>query len=184
MRRRAPWLLFLVVAATIGYYFWWRYDREARFDSEILAAAQRYNISPALVKAVVWRESWFDSTVRGSHKEIGLMQIQPIVGRDWAKEERTGFSDYQLFNPTYNTRIGAWYLHKLLKRYRNTDNPLPYALADYNAGRGNLLKWNKGEAATNSAAFIEQIGFPSTQHYVRTTMEQYENYREVFPPKK
>ena len=31
-------------------------------------------------------------------------------------------------------------LSKLLKRYHQTDNALPYALADYNAGRGNVLR--------------------------------------------
>jgi len=37
---------------------------------------------------------------------------------------------------------------------------LPYALADYNAGRANVLKWRNGSAMTNSAALIDQIGFP------------------------
>ena len=46
-------------------------------------------------------------------------------------------------------------LSKLLRRYTKTDSPLPYALADYNAGRGNVLKWNGGEAATNSVLFID-----------------------------
>ena len=63
-------------------------------------------------------------------------------------------------NPATNTLIGAWYLEKLLKRYAQTDNPIPYVLADYNAGRSNVLKWNQGRAATNSAAFLWQIDFP------------------------
>ncbi|HWH67973.1 MAG TPA: hypothetical protein VNT26_01200, partial [Candidatus Sulfotelmatobacter sp.] len=62
-------------------------------------------------------------------------------------------------------------------RYTQTDNPLPYALADYNAGRANVLKWNRGAAATNSTTFMEQIGFPSTKAYVRAGMGRYEYYR-------
>jgi soluble lytic murein transglycosylase len=111
------------------------------------------------------------------------MQIKPIVGNEWAQDEREKFADNDLFDAGANTRIGAWYLQKLLKRYRNTDNPLPYALADYNAGRKNLLKWNKGIASTNSAAFIEAIGYPSTKHYVRTVMERCADYEPVFPGK-
>jgi soluble lytic murein transglycosylase len=72
---------------------------------------------------------------------------------------------------------GAWYLKKLLKRYRQTDDPVPYALADYNAGRGNLLKWNSGSAATNSSVFIQQIGFPGTKDYVRSVMRRRGLYR-------
>jgi len=61
-----------------------------------------------------------------------------------------------------------------------TDNPCPYALADYNAGRGNVLKWNNGEAATNSAMFMTQIGFPSTSNYVASVTRRYEYYRDSF----
>lgn len=54
---------------------------------------------------------------------------------------------------------------------------MPYALADYNAGRGNVLKWNDGAAATNSAVFIEQIGFPGTREYVAAVTWRHAFYR-------
>jgi len=62
------------------------------------------------------------------------------------------------------------------------DDPLPYALADYNAGRGNVLKWNQGAAATNSAAFARQIGFPGTRDYVRSVLRRYAHYQPLLHP--
>ena len=62
------------------------------------------------------------------------------------------------------------------------DNPLPYALADYNAGRANVLKWAKGAAATNSALFLSQIGFPMTRDYVRAVMARRTHYRKELAP--
>ena len=56
------------------------------------------------------------------------------------------FAHEHCFDPGTNTLAGTWYLRKLMRRYAQTDNPLPYALADYNAGRGNVLKWNQGAA--------------------------------------
>jgi len=50
-------------------------------------------------------------------------------------------------------------------------------LADYNAGRGHLVKWNGGAGATNSAVFISQIGFPSTKIYVKSVMRRYALYK-------
>ena len=35
-------------------------------------------------------------------------------------------------------------------------------------------------AATNSQAFIEQIGFPGTKRYVQTVLERYAYYRPIF----
>jgi hypothetical protein len=75
----------------------------------------------------------------------------------------------------------AWYLAKLLRRYTNTDNAVAYALADYNAGRGNVLRWMKGDAATNSAAFLAQIGFPSTRAYIEAVTRRCAHYQGEGP---
>jgi soluble lytic murein transglycosylase len=109
------------------------------------------------------------------------MQIREEAAREWADAEHLSVFDHeQCFDPTTNTLAGTWYLKKLLKRYTYTDNPLPYALADYNAGRGNVLKWLSGSAATNGQAFAAQIGFPSTKAYVRSVTSRYARYRSAF----
>ena len=184
LTRRRRWLLALIllVGACVAYERWRGY-REGRQDEAILAAAARYDVDAALVKAVVWRESWFDPRAKGKAGEIGLMQVGELAAREWAEAEGVPlFFHRQLYDPRKNTLAGTWYLRKALRRYAQTDNPLPYGLAEYNAGRANVLKWAIGEAATNSAAFIEQIGFPSTKEYVKAVMQQYDYYRPIFPP--
>ena len=175
-------ILWIVISLDLAVLFYWRFRREHRFDGIIRAAATEYGLPPALVKAVVWRESRFDPTVRGSAGEIGLMQVMEDAALEWATAERISpFKHELLFDPATNTQAGAYYLAKLLKRYTNTDNPLPYALADYNAGRGNVLGWLKGAAATNSAAFVATIGFPSTRAYIQSVTNRYEQYRKGLP---
>ena len=186
MRRRWLWLipLFLFLA---GLLVVWRYRewRDHRFDAVILAAAGRYGVEPALVKAVVWRESWFNPQARGRAGEIGLMQVRAVAAREWATAERIkSFSPEQLLDAGTNTLAGAWYLRKLLRRYQPADSPLPYALADYNAGRTRVLQWNRGSAATNSTAFVERIDFPATRRYVRSVLRRYEHYRALFAESK
>jgi len=184
------WHWFFVVLpllAMLGGMGWWTYYewRDHSQDGPILAAARRYRVAPALVKAVVWRESRFNPNVRGSRGELGLMQIIPnAAAKDWADAEHlTPVPPNHLLNPATNTLAGAWYLAKLCKRYGQTDNPLPYALADYNAGRSNVLKWKRGAGTTNSAAFMQQINFPGTKHYVQSVMQRYEHYQPIFPAK-
>jgi soluble lytic murein transglycosylase len=186
MKRRLPIILALfLLFGGIGGYWWWYQWRDHSQDAPILAAARHYAVDPALVKAVVWRESRFNPHARGSRGEIGLMQIIPsAAAKDWADAEHLAtLPPEHLLNPVTNTLVGAWYLERLLKRYIHTDNPLPYALADYNAGRGNVLKWEHGSAATNSADFIAQINFPSTRSYIRSVMRRYDHYRPIVPPK-
>jgi soluble lytic murein transglycosylase len=179
------WTKIRIVAAcvliVVSAYFFWSNQRERRYDKVIRAAAERYEVDPALVKAVAWRETKFNPTARGRAQEIGLMQIRESAALDWASDENIfPFEHEQILDPGTNTLVGAWYLKKLLKRYTKTDNAIPYALADYNAGRGNVLKWMTNTAVTNSEMFIQQIGFPGTSNYVRAVIKRSEKYRRRF----
>lgn len=179
------WLGYFLLVNGIVVYLWLTQAREHRHDAAILAAAKRYGVEPALVKAVVWRESKFNPQARGKVGELGLMQIRETAAKEWAEAEHIPlFWHSQLLDPEKNTLAGTWYLRKLLGRYPHTDNPAVFALADYNAGRGNVLKWAKGPGATNSAAFLAQMEFPGTRHYVATVLERRAYYQPIFPEKK
>jgi soluble lytic murein transglycosylase len=160
-------------------FAWVQAQRARKYDSQIVAAATRYRIDPLLVKAVIWQESRFDQFARGKAGEIGLMQIMEESALEWAEAEKMkDFSQARLWDASSNIYAGTFYLSKLLKRYTNTDNPLPYALADYNAGRTHVLRWNKGAARTNSQVFLAQMDYPGTRKYALSIMKQYEHYRQ------
>jgi soluble lytic murein transglycosylase len=172
----------LLVVIAVGIFQRYRAVRESSQDAVILAAARKYQVEPALIKAVVWRESRFDPSARGRKGEVGLMQLRQAAAEEWAHSEHwMSIGPDDLLHPDVNTLAGTWYLRKLIARYQQTDNPLPYALADYNAGRTHVLDWAKGETATNSAAFVEKIGFPSTRDYVKAILKRRERYRGRFP---
>jgi soluble lytic murein transglycosylase len=150
-----------------------------RYDEFIKVAAQRYNLDPALIKAVIWQESRFDQYARGKAGEIGLMQVCEPAAFEWADHEKfRSFDHEEITDPQKNILCGTFYLSKLMKRYTQTDNPLPYALADYNAGRTHVLRWNKGAAKTNSAAFLAQMDYAGTRQYALNIMKQYEHYKK------
>ncbi len=185
MKRAFGWLFLVFLVADLVVFLWWRQARERKFDLQIVAAARRYRIEPALIKAVIWQESGFDPQARGSVGEIGLMQVREATAAEWSNSEHMrALSSAELFNPSKNIMAGSFYLAKLVKRYPQTDNPLPYALADYNAGRTHVLEWNKGAAATNSQEFLAQIQFPGTKRYAEAVLKRYEQYRRQFTAKK
>jgi soluble lytic murein transglycosylase len=176
-RRASLFLLLLLAGAGALVWIWWDSRLDHSQDAPIAAAAARYGVDPALIKAVVWRESRFNPQARGRVGEVGLMQLRENAAQEWADAERLdSFAHEHCFNPQTNTLAGAWYLRKLLRRYSRVDDPIPYALADYNAGRGNVLKWNSGAAATNSTVFLAQIGFPSTREYIQQVQRRYRKY--------
>src|SRR5215510_4782401 len=78
----------MVLISMVLIYQRWQARLEHSQDSPIGAAARRYSVEPALIKAVVWRESRFNPRARGRAEEIGLMQIREDAAREWADAER------------------------------------------------------------------------------------------------
>ena len=167
-----------IIALAIFLGFFYKNRPAVRYDKDIKAAAQRYGLDPALIKAVIWQESKFRPYVRGRAGEIGLMQVREDAALEWAEFEKfPSFNHEEITDPQKNILCGSFYLAKVMKRYAMTDNPIPYALADYNAGRTHVLRWNKGAAKTNSAAFLARMDYPGTRQYALNIMKQYEHYK-------
>lgn len=185
MRRGVTILGLIVFVAGVAWY--WRSRLEDRFDVQISLAARRHGLPPSLVKAVVWKESRFDPGVRGRAGELGLMQVTELAAREWADAQRIqGYHHHQTLDPATNLMAGTYYLAKVLRRYAATDNPLAYALADYNAGRRNVLRWmnapNAPQARTNSARFLAVMTYPGTRQYVEEILERRRRYEPQFAP--
>jgi len=85
-----------------------------------------------------------------------------------------------LYRPEISIRLGAHYLRKLIDRHNNSSEK---AVAAYNAGSGNVLRWL---AITNStrdpSIFVSNIGFRETKLYVLKVLGNYHAYRSIYQP--
>jgi soluble lytic murein transglycosylase len=147
--------------------------RVHQFDTLLVKVGREYNVDPRLISAVIWRESRFNPNAVGSKGEIGLMQVTEAAAWEWAHASKNyDFKKSDLFDPEVNVRAGTWYLAQAIKTWSICPDPLPYALAHYNAGRNNVSTWFK-RGGPESRAFWEAIGFPTTREYVRDILVRY-----------
>jgi len=91
----------------------------------ITSAAQKQDLNPALLRAVMRQESAFKPCAISVKGAQGLMQLMPATARELHVSD--------VFDPVQNVHAGAAYLKQLLNRY-NGDVRL--ALVGYNAGPG------------------------------------------------
>jgi soluble lytic murein transglycosylase len=158
------------------------FPRYHRYDSLIVKVGKKYGVDPMLIKAVVWRESAFRPEKVGKHGERGLMQIMPAAAGDWARQnKRPTFVPTDLFSPQVNIEAGTWYLKKSLQHYTTKDDPITFALAEYNAGKSRVDKWvgdsNQGANAT-AGDLRDSISFPATRDYVDAITDRYHFYQK------
>jgi soluble lytic murein transglycosylase len=93
------------------------------WDGVIRWAGRSHGLSPALVKAVVHAESFFDPFAISPKGAQGLMQLMPRTADDLGVDDP--------FNPWQNIEGGTRYLSYLIQRFRGD---LRLGLAAYNAG--------------------------------------------------
>ena len=152
--------------------------REQRYNHIIEDASTKYGVDKFLVKAVMRRESGFDPFSYGSHGEIGLMQVTAGAGVEWARATgRRDFGRDSLWDPRANVEAGTWYLARALRRWQAIDDPIPFALAEYNAGLGNVQRWLPAGRETTAQQFLEAITYPSVRRYIETITDYYQAYR-------
>jgi soluble lytic murein transglycosylase len=138
------------------------------YDHIVVGHAANYDLDPALLAAVIYRESRFDAGARSSSGAIGLMQLLPETAKGIALH--TGGSRFRvadLYDPEINVRYGAFYLRRLLTKYG--DERL--ALAAYNAGQANVDEWR---------AQGKGIVFTETREYVDSVMKTRDIYADAY----
>jgi soluble lytic murein transglycosylase len=162
------------------FYEWMSPARFHQYDHLIRSVAIEHHLDPMLVKAVVWRESRFDPGKHGTAGERGLMQVSEKAANEWARENKIdNFRVEQLFEAKTNLEAGAWYLRRALERWKAQSDPIPFALAEYNAGASRAQRWSGGDTvvAIPVRKFLQNIDFPATRKYVESIIARYEFYQ-------
>ena len=143
----------------------------------VLAEAEKYDLDPLLMFALIRQESLFEGFAVSSASAQGLMQIWPPTGEDIAAQ--LAWPDYRpsdLQRPFVNVAFGTWLLRDELDRFNNDKYAV---LAAYNAGSGRALSWQQ-ESQGDPDLFLELINMTEPRIYIERIFENYAAYRELY----
>lgn len=130
----------------------WRYSEQSqplwqsKYNDIIVAAAQKFDVDAALVSAVIKAESDYNPRIVSNKGARGLMQLMPATAK------RFGVTNS--FDPEENIHAGTRYLRWLLKTF---DGNADLAVAAYNAGEGNVWKYDGVPPFRETVNYINRI---------------------------
>jgi hypothetical protein len=119
---------------------------QSKYNDIIIGAAKRFDVDAALVSAVIKAESDYDPRTLSNKGARGLMQLMP------ATAQRFGVTNS--YDPAENIYAGTRYLRWLLKTF---DDNADLAVAAYNAGEGNVWKYNGVPPFRETVNYINRI---------------------------
>lgn len=106
-------------------------NRLKKYDSAINSISKKFDVDKNLIRSIILAESAGNHTAVSSAKAKGLMQLMDGT----AKEMGVG----NVFDPKENIYGGTKYFTQLLRKY---SGDIPLSLAAYNAGPGNVEKYD------------------------------------------
>jgi soluble lytic murein transglycosylase len=156
----------------------WGVNYPLAYREEVVKNAALTAVPESLIYAVMRTESNYSPGALSPVGAVGLMQIMPTTAEAMSKGDSA-----RLTQPETNIRLGARYLKDQLKTY---DRSVALTAAAYNAGPGNVKRWQKNLGSLPQDEFIESITFRETREYVKkvvSTMELYQRLYRLPAPK-
>ncbi|KAK0351720.1 hypothetical protein LTR94_023836 [Friedmanniomyces endolithicus] len=120
-------------------------DLAPPFAQSIAEAAERHNIDPKLLHALVAVESAFQPRAVSPAGAVGLTQLMPGTAADLGVTDR--------MDPVQNLMGGADYLAQQLLRFSD----LRLALAAYNSGPGRVQALGRAPKIAETERYIEAV---------------------------
>jgi soluble lytic murein transglycosylase-like protein len=139
-------LIILITFVSLVYPEEPKKGSERLYFETIIKASEKYDVEHTLIQAIIMAESTYNPKAVSRRGAKGLMQLMPSTAKSVGVKNA--------FNPVQNIDGGTQYFRKLLDRFGGN---VRLALAAYNAGKANVLKYRGVPPFSVTKRYIRKV---------------------------
>jgi soluble lytic murein transglycosylase len=151
------------------------------YREAVTKSARTNGVPEWLIYSIIRAESSFLPSALSPAGAMGLMQVMPATAKAVNGGKSAKSDPFNLYLPEVNITLGVKHLKDLLVLY---NGDLVAAVAAYNAGAGNVNRWEKAFGSLRRDEFIESIPFTETREYVKKVLAGAEIYSTLYGTRK
>lgn len=128
---------------------------------------------PRYLYSIMQKESAYNPHDVSYADAIGLLQMIPPTSRRVAEQIGRPYTDDVLYDPEGNIQFGAWYIGRLLKKFKGQ---VALGAGSFNAGPKAMLRWLMRNGDRPLDEFIELCPYTQTREYMKKLLDIYAHY--------
>lgn len=152
---------------------WWQLVYPLAYRALVEKYGPRGNNPKYYLYTIMQKESAYNPHDVSYADAIGLLQMIPPTSRRVGERIGRPYSDDVLYDPEGNIQFGAWYIGRLLEKFRGQ---IAIGAGSYNAGPKAMMRWLRLHGSRPLDEFIELCAYTQTREYMKKTLNIYARY--------
>lgn len=156
--------------------------------TDVEKSEKEFVVNRNLIWSIMRQESSYMPRAMSPSNAFGLMQMLNPTARETAKllKIKEVNLPQDLYDPKTSIRFGAHFISRMIKKYKNV---VPFAIASYNVGPGNLDRWlshrtdlegwEKYGGNPDDDMWMDELPWAETSFYVKAVLRNYFLYKII-----
>ncbi|MBL4632928.1 MAG: transglycosylase SLT domain-containing protein [Kofleriaceae bacterium] len=180
-----PWMLAIVhggkgalnVAPKGNAKIWWQHAYPLAYQEIVERYRKLSGFPDYYLYTIMRKESGFAPHTHSYADAQGLLQMIPPTTERVVPHLGLQYTEDLLFDPERNIQVGAWYIGRLLHKFRMQ---IPIGAGSYNGGPRAVMRWLKKLSGRPIDEYVELVSYRQTRKYMKRTTETYARYKFLY----
>lgn len=156
---------------------WWEHAYPLAYRELVEKYRELSGFPDYYLYTIMRKESGFNPHTHSYADAQGLLQMIPPTTMRVVPHLGIEYTEDLLFDPERNIEAGAWYIGRLLKKFRGQ---VPIGAGSFNSGPRAVMRWLRRNGDRPIDEYVELASYRQTRKYMKRTTETYARYKYLY----